>query len=111
MIPINQLSTQNIKPVQWRIQDLPEGARTPDGVRQSIIWQNFADNMKMKEFGSRGEHVPNLWIHHCSKRAFWCFGVYNFSEKVTVKPIVENINFYSLMKQNFLDLFITSFCR
>ena len=42
--------------LQWRIQDFPEeGALTPKGGRQPIIWQIFPENcMKMKKFWARG---------------------------------------------------------
>ena len=41
---------------QWRIQDFPEeGALTPKGGHQSIIWPIFPENcMKMKKFWARG---------------------------------------------------------
>ena len=41
---------------QWRIQDFPEeGALTPKGGRQPIIWSIFPENcMKMKKFWARG---------------------------------------------------------
>ena len=42
--------------LQWRIQDFPEeGALTPEGGRQPIIWSIFPENcMKMKKFWARG---------------------------------------------------------
>ena len=45
---------------QWRIQDFPEeGALTPKGGRQPIIWPIFAKNcMKMKKFWAGGARVP-----------------------------------------------------
>ena len=45
-----------IHQVQWRIQDFPqEGALTPKGGRQPIIWPIFSENcMKMKKFWARG---------------------------------------------------------
>ena len=44
-------------PIQWRIQDFPEGAPTP---KSAIIFKFFfAENcMKMKEFGTLGRGVP-----------------------------------------------------
>ena len=41
---------------QWRIQDFPEeGALTPKGEHQPIIWPIFPKNcMKMKKFWTRG---------------------------------------------------------
>ena len=41
---------------QWRIQDFPEeGALTPKGGHQPIIWPIFPENfMKMKRFWARG---------------------------------------------------------
>ena len=50
--------------LQWRIQDFPEeGALTPKGGRQPIIWPIFPENcMKIKKFWARGgariPHVP-----------------------------------------------------
>ena len=43
--------------LKWRIQDFPEeGALTPKGGRQPIIWLTFPENcMKMKKFWARGE--------------------------------------------------------
>ena len=46
---------------QWRIQDFPEeGALTPKGGRQPIIWPIFSENcMKMKKFWAGGGARPS----------------------------------------------------
>ena len=45
---------------QWQIQDFAEeGALTPEGGRQPIIWSIFPENcMKMKKFWAGGASVP-----------------------------------------------------
>ena len=47
---------EQMKCNQWRIKDFPEeGALTPKGGRQPIVWPIFPENcMKMKKFGARG---------------------------------------------------------
>ena len=48
-------------PVQWWIQDFPEGGANPQSGCANLLFRKFfAENcMKMKEFGPRGgAHVP-----------------------------------------------------
>ena len=54
-----------VQPNQWRIQDFPEeGALTPKGGRQPVIWPIFPENcMRMKKFwagGGRASLAPPL---------------------------------------------------
>ena len=54
--PEKCMKIREIGPRQWRIQDFPEeGALTPKGGRQPIIWPIFPENcMKKKKSGTKG---------------------------------------------------------
>ena len=56
---VNRLLTEFT--YQWRIQHFPEeGALTPKGERQPIIWSIFPENcMKMKKFWAGGGACPS----------------------------------------------------
>ena len=63
-------SANPVFPIQWQIQDLPEGVPTPEVCGDTYYFTNFfAENcIKMKEIGLRREsrHRRPPWIRHCN---------------------------------------------